>query len=146
MLLGSGGFRTRSPGGIGYPAPNQGGFMFVSLLVRRLKPGCSQEDFVRAWYPDKGFGIAGQGPFLARNVNDPREILAYSVLDLPDRASLDRALTHVAQQEAVRHDRIANVIESTTARGIFEQTYAFDFSSDETVARGRPQWLSSSDR
>lgn len=115
--------------------------MFVTLLVRRLKPGRTQEDFLQAWYPDKGFGFPGQGPFLARNVAEPREILTYGLVDLPDRASLDRELARVARQEALRHDRIASVIDSTTARGLFELTHAFDFSSDETVARGRPPWL-----
>ena len=90
--------------------------MFVTVLVRRLKPGKAYEDFLRAWYPDKGFGFPGQGPFLARNVDDPAEILAYGLVDLPDRASLDRALARVARQEATRHDRLADVIESTTVR------------------------------
>ena len=48
--------------------------MYVTVLVRRLKPGKTYEDFLRAWYPDKGFGFPGQGPFLARNVDDPAEI------------------------------------------------------------------------
>jgi len=59
-------------------------------------------------------------------------------VDLPDRASLDRELARVAKQEATRHDRLADVIESTTVRGIFELTHSFDFSTDEAVARGRP--------
>jgi hypothetical protein len=115
--------------------------MFVTVFVRRLKPGKTYEDFLRAWYPDKGFGFPGQGPFLARNVNDPAEILAYGLVDLPDRASLDRELARVAKQEAVRHDRLADVIESTTVRGIYELTDTFDFSTDETIARGRPRLL-----
>jgi hypothetical protein len=112
--------------------------MFVTVLVRRLKPGKTYEDFLRAWYPDKGFGFPGQGPFLARNVDNPAEILTYGLVDLPDRASLDRELARVARQEAMRHDRLADVIESTTVRSIFELTHSFDFSTDETVARGRP--------
>ena len=66
---------------------------------------------------------------------------ARGLVDLRDRASLDRELARVAQREAIRHDRIANVIESTTARGVFELTHAFDFSTDDTVARSRPRWL-----
>jgi hypothetical protein len=120
--------------------------MFVTLLVRRLKPGKTYVDFLRAWYPDKGFGFLGQGPFLARNINEPSEILAYGLIDLSDRESLDRELVRVAQQEAVRHDRIANVIESTTVRGVFELTHTFDFSTDDSVARGRPPWLPAPDR
>ena len=92
-------------------------------------------------------GLAGglpEGTFIrfaaeiARNVNDPAEILAYGLVDLPDRASLDRELARVARQESMRHDRLADVIESTTVRGIFELTHSFDFSTDEAVARGRP--------
>ncbi len=115
--------------------------MFVTVLVRRLKQGKTYEDFLQAWYPDKGFGFPGHGPFLARNINDPNEILAYGLVDLPDRASLDRELARVIQQEAVRHDRIADVIESTSVRAVFELTHTFDFSTDDAVRAGRPSWL-----
>ncbi len=53
--------------------------VYVSVLIRRLKPGKTYDDFVRAWYPDKGFGIGGRGPILARNVDDEREIVAVRV-------------------------------------------------------------------
>ena len=88
--------------------------------------------------PGQGLRISGTGSVPRRNVDDPAEILAYGLVDLPDRASLDRELARVAKQEATRHDRLADVIESTTVRGIFELTHSFDFSTDETVARGRP--------
>jgi hypothetical protein len=35
--------------------------------------------------------------------------------------------------------RIDEVIESTQLRGIYEVLDEFDFSTDETVARGRPR-------
>jgi len=112
--------------------------MFISVLARRLKPGKTYEDFVAAWYPDKGFGIPSRGPILARNTADEREILAIGFIDLPDRQSLDEAMARIAAQEADRHDRIAAVIESTTLRGIYEVSDEFDFSTDATVAAGRP--------
>ncbi|MGH2614986.1 MAG: hypothetical protein ACRDJC_07090 [Thermomicrobiales bacterium] len=115
--------------------------MFISVLVRRLRPGKTYEDFVRAWYPDKGFGFAGRGPLLAVNIEDEREILAVGFIDLPSRERVMEELTRVAAQEAVRHDRIAEVIESTVVRGIYEVRDAFDFSTDETVARGRPAYM-----
>jgi hypothetical protein len=111
--------------------------MFVSVLVRRLKPGMTYEDFVRAWYPDKGFGFAGRGPVLARNIEDDREIVAIGFMDL-QRDELPATMERIAAQESVRHDRIAEVIESTALRGIYEIADEFDFSTDETVARGRP--------
>lgn len=115
--------------------------MFVSVLVRRLRPGKSYEDFVKAWYPDKGFGFPGRGPLLAVNVEDEREILAFGFIDLPSRERMMEELQQVAAQESVRHDRIAAVIESTVVRGIYELRDEFDFTSDETVARGRPAYV-----
>ena len=112
--------------------------MYVSVLVRRLKPGKTYDDFVRAWYPDKGFGIGGRGPILARNVDDEQEILAIALIDLGTGESLDDVMARVGAQEAVRHARIADVVEASVVRGIYEVTDEFDFSTDETVARGRP--------
>jgi hypothetical protein len=115
--------------------------MFISVLVRRLRPGKTYEDFLAAWYPDKGFGFPGRGPILARNVEDEREILAFGFIDLPGRQRLEQEMARVAAQEAVRHERIAEVIESTTVRGIYEVVDEFDFSTDESVDRGRPAGL-----
>jgi hypothetical protein len=111
--------------------------MFVSVLVRRLKPGKTYEDFVDAWYPDKGFGFGGRGPILARNIEDEREIVAIAIMDL-QRDELPATMERIGAQESVRHDRIAEVIESTALRGIYEIADEFDFSTDETVSRGRP--------
>jgi hypothetical protein len=112
--------------------------MFIPVLARRLRPGKTYDDFVQAWYPEQGFSFPGRGPILARNVEDEREILAVGFVDLPGREELQEALTRVAAQEAARHDKIDEVIESTTLRGIYEVTAEFDFSTDESVARGRP--------
>jgi hypothetical protein len=112
--------------------------MFIAVFVRRLRPGKTYDDFVDAWYPDKGFGVPGRGPIVARNVEDERQLLTVDFVDLPDREQLGAAMERVGAQEAVRHDRIDDVIESTTVRGIYEVEDEFDFSTDETVARGRP--------
>jgi hypothetical protein len=115
--------------------------MFISVLVRRLRPVKTYDEFLAAWYPDNGFGVPMRGPILARNVADEQEFLTFGFIDLPDRERLDRALALVAAQESVRHERIAEVIESTTVRGIYEVVDQFDFSTDESVVRGRPAEL-----
>ena len=112
--------------------------MYISVLARTLRPQKTYRDFVDAWYPQRGFGMPGRGPYTARNIANEREILAVGFVDLADRRELDRGLERVAGQEAVRHERIENVIESTQLRGIYELLDEFDFSTDETVARGRP--------
>lgn len=112
--------------------------MFVSVIARRLKPGKTYDDFVRAWYPDKGFGVPVRGPMLCQSVSDPSEILAIAFLDIADRNSLAEVGARIAAQEATRHDRIADVIAESTFRGIFEVDDQFDFSTDATVAAGKP--------
>jgi hypothetical protein len=113
--------------------------VFVSVLVRRLRPEKTYEDFLEAWYPDKGFGFPGRGPIIARSTEDDREILTLGFVDLPSRDRLREEGERVANQEAVRHDRIDEVVESTSLRGIYEVLDEYDFSTDDSVARGRPE-------
>jgi len=88
-----------------------------------------------------GFGIAVRGPVLGVNVDDEREILTFSFIDLTSREQLEAELQRVADQERVRHDRLAAVIESTTVRAIYKQRDEFNFSSDNTVADGCPAYV-----
>ena len=62
-------------------------------------------------------------------------------MDLDAGETLEELMARVAGSEAHRHDRIDDVIESTELRGIYEVVDEFDFSTDETVARGRPTIL-----
>ncbi len=111
--------------------------MFIAVFVRRLREGKTYEDFLEAWYPDKGFGVPVRGPINSRSLTDDRQILTIAFVDVPDRAGLEQVGERIAEQEAVRHDRIDEVIESTSLRAIYEQLDEFDFSTDESVARGR---------
>ena len=112
--------------------------MFIAVVGRRLRPDASVDDFVRAWYPDRGFDVPGRGPVLAQDVADEREILTMAFVDLPDRASLAEAMERLAAQEAVRHDRIEALIESSRVHALYEVLAEYDFYSDETVERDRP--------
>ena len=47
-------------------------------------------------------------------------------------------MARLADQEAVRHDRLDEVIDSTVLRAVYGQLDEFDFSTDESVAAGRP--------
>ena len=120
--------------------------MYAAVLARRLKPGKTYEDFLDAWYPDTGFGVPANGPVLGRNIADENEVVAIGFIDIPEGQSLDGTMKRIAEQEAVRHDRIAEVIESTTLRAIYEVTDEFDFSTDATVTAGRPAAVRRLDR
>ena len=67
-----------------------------------------------------------------------REILTVDFVDLPSHEAVSEAMARVAGQEAVCHERIEEVIESTSLRAIYEQLDESDFSTDESVAAGRP--------
>lgn len=96
-----------------------------------MKPGKTYEHFLDPWWAGKGFGVGGR---LDRNVADKSEILGIAFPDLCDRPGLDEALQRVAAQEAIRHDCIATVIETTTLRGLYEVADKYDFSTDAAVA------------
>jgi hypothetical protein len=112
--------------------------VFVAVVARRLKPGVSVDDFVRAWYPDRGFDVPGRGPILGRDVADEREVLTLAIVDLDDREALREAMERLAAQEALRHDRIEALVESSRVHAIYEVLAEYDFYSDESVERGRP--------
>jgi hypothetical protein len=116
--------------------------MYIAILVRRLREGKTHEDFVKAWYPDKGFGFSsGRGPFVATSVSDDRELVTVALFDIDPSEDLDTALKRVAEQEAVRHERLEDVIESTSLRGLYEVDEEFDFKNDETTEAGRPPYV-----
>ncbi len=56
----------------------------------------------------------------------------------PSLEAMGEEMQRIAEQESVRHDRIDEVIESTSFRGVFQVNDEFDFSTDESVAAGRP--------
>ena len=92
--------------------------MLCSVFVRRLRRGGSYEAFRAAWQPDRGFGVPVR-VVNARSLEDPSEILSVGFVDLP-ASELERFLAKVAQSEARRHERIAQVVETTLHKGIYE--------------------------
>ena len=76
--------------------------MFASVFVRKLMPGTTYDDFVRAWYPDQGFGISTQGPLLGRNLDDEHEILSFALMDLDSRETLDDSITGAPRRRGRR--------------------------------------------
>lgn len=116
--------------------------MYLAILVRRLREGKDYEDFVKAWYPDKGFGYAsGRGPVVATSVSDPRDVVTVGFFELEPSEDMDSAIKRISEQEAARHERIEEVIESTSLRGLYEVNEEFDFTSDTSVAAGRPPYV-----
>lgn len=117
--------------------------MIVSVLVRRLKQGCTFEDFVRAWEADQGFGIPTR-VFNALSLDDPREVISIGFVDVAT-GQLQEGLAGAQAPEAARHRRIDAVIEATSLRCMYElqtehdftlEPRAVDIDSDESLLRG----------
>lgn len=97
------------------------------MFRRRLREGATFEDFIRAWEADRGFGVPAR-VFNAVSLDDPREVLSIGFVGI-DANDLGSAVTRVSEQEAVRHSRIDDVVESTVLRAFYDLRAEHDFSS-----------------
>ncbi|GAA1698749.1 hypothetical protein GCM10009808_15310 [Microbacterium sediminicola] len=104
--------------------------MIIALFRRRLREGVSFDDFIRAWEADEGFGVPAR-VFNAVSLSDPREVLSVGFVDIPADA-LRATAEQVADQEAKRHSRIDEVIESTELRAFYDLRTEHDFSGEPT--------------
>jgi len=91
--------------------------MIVAVFRRRLKKGASYEDFREAWSTDQGFGIPTR-VLNAQRLDDPREILSIGLVDAAPE-DLGAIGERAAVNEARRHSRIDDVIESTELRAFY---------------------------
>jgi len=100
--------------------------VIITILTRRLRDGKTYDDFRAAWKPDKGFGVptrvvSGQSP------TDPRQIVTIGFTDIDD-SEAEAFLTQIGPQEAVRHDRLTEVVEDDVHRAIYVQVADDDLS------------------
>ena len=101
--------------------------MVVSVFVRRLKEGRTFADFVAEWEADQGFGVPTR-VFNAQSLEDPRDIISIGFVAVS--AEELRAWRETGSEpEAVRHERIDTVIESTALRCMYEVRSEHDFTS-----------------
>ncbi|MFM8560759.1 MAG: hypothetical protein ACKOB9_01515 [Solirubrobacterales bacterium] len=114
--------------------------MLVAVFRRRLKEGATFEDFISAWEADKGFGVPAR-VFNAVSLTDDREILSVGFVDI-DASAFEALAAGVSDQEAVRHSRIDDVIESTELRAFYDLRTEHDFSADpREIVLGSPESL-----
>lgn len=102
--------------------------MIVVVFRRRLRRGKTLDDFTRAWEAERGFGVPAR-VFTAVSLSDPSEILTVGFVDL-DPADLEAGFDEVTAQEHQRHERIAEVIESTELRAFYALGSEYDFTAE----------------
>jgi hypothetical protein len=100
--------------------------MIVNVFVRHLKEGRTFEDFINEWEADQGFGVPTR-VFNAQRIGDPRDIVSIGFVAVAVD-ELKQGLASSAAPEAVRHDRISTIIESTKLRCIYEVKTEYDFT------------------
>ncbi|HUK68290.1 MAG TPA: hypothetical protein VLW50_05980 [Streptosporangiaceae bacterium] len=94
----------------------------------------------REWEADEGFGVPTR-VFNALSLTDPRDIISIGFVAVAaDQATL--WLSTAPASEAVRHERIDTVIESTTPRCMYELHTEHDFSRlPQQISIGSPASL-----
>jgi len=102
--------------------------VLVAVFRRRLKEGADFAAFIAAWEADKGFGVPAR-VFNALSLTDDREILSVGFIDI-DASALEEMAAGVKDQEALRHSRIDEVIESTELRAFYDLRTEHDLSAD----------------
>lgn len=101
--------------------------MIVALFRRRLKQGMTYADFEQAWKAEQGFGVPAR-VITAVSLEDEREVLTVGFVEIePEQLAAGAAA--VSDQEAKRHSKIDEVIESTELRAFYEVAGEFDFSA-----------------
>ncbi len=114
--------------------------MIVAVFVRRLKEGRTFDDFLAEWEADEGFGVPTR-VFAAQGLDDPRDVITVGFVAVTPDELADWAAAASAP-EAVRHERIDTVIESTELRAFYGLGGEYDFSaSPRRIAEGSPESL-----
>jgi hypothetical protein len=112
--------------------------MLVSVLIRRLREGLDYEDFKRAWYPQRGFGVPTR-VLAGVRTEDPREIVTVGFMDATPSRAADLVGTPEARAERVRrHAAIEAVIESFPVQAVYELVDDQDFSDVPRPTAGAP--------
>ncbi len=111
--------------------------MLGVVFVRTLREGKTYADFREAWFPEVGFGVPAR-VVSGGGVLDPREVVTVGFVDAEPDALADLG-ERLSQAEAARHDKIADVIESTEIRTFFTVDGDHDFA-------GAPRPVADADR
>jgi len=102
--------------------------VIVAVFRRRLKDGKTFADFKEAWEAERGFGVPAR-VIAATSLEDPQEVLTVGFVDIDPRG-LASSTEEVAEQEAKRHSKIDEVIESTELKAFYAVQSEHDFSAD----------------
>jgi hypothetical protein len=101
----------------------------VAIIQRRLKPGKTYDDYRKAWFHTKGFGVPTD-MYTVINAFDPQEIISIGIMQLP----LEQ-VPHVLQIDVTERlkNPLDDVIEQTIIRHFGIVVAEDDFSSPDLL-------------
>jgi len=108
---------------------------FVAMITRTLKPGKTYEDYRKAWFHSKGFGVP-TAMYTVVNMANPREIISIGIIDC-DLEQLNKGL-QIEVEDRLNHP-LEDVIESTIVRNFGVVAAVDDFSAEGDLTYVQPQ-------
>jgi hypothetical protein len=90
---------------------------YVALTVRKLKPG-SYDDWRKAWEGDRADWPEGVHAYVARNMSDSDEIVAFGMLERDDIS--DMRSPEMQQEQQARSEAMSPYVESVGADAVYE--------------------------
>ncbi|QFU91941.1 hypothetical protein [Amycolatopsis sp. YIM 10] len=97
--------------------------MLRAVFARTLKPGVTDEEFIRAWLPPgRTMDSYPSGVTISHNLTDERQIISIFEVDCTPEEFPGLLASLVHPDSAAR---LAEVVESTQLEAVFEDTAAF---------------------
>jgi hypothetical protein len=90
---------------------------YVALTVRKLKPG-SYDDWRKAWEGDQSDWPEGVHAYVARNMRDPDEIVAFGLMETDNPEAMQTP--EMAEQQRARTEAMAPYVDSVGADAVYE--------------------------
>lgn len=102
----------------------------VAVIKRVLKDGKTYEDFRKAWFHTKGFGVDTK-MFSMINVFNPKEVLVVGIMDVDSQESLECSLAIDVDERL--NNPLDNIIEPGIERNFYALVAIDDFSNDGDI-------------
>jgi hypothetical protein len=97
--------------------------MLRAVFARTLKPGVTDEDFIRAWLPPRpDYGLLPRRVCISHNINDQRQIISIFEVDSTPQDFPELLASLVHPDSAAR---LGEIVESTQFEAVFEDTATF---------------------
>jgi hypothetical protein len=94
-----------------------------AVFARTLKPGVTDEEFIRAWLPpDLTTDSYPSGVSISHNITDQRQIISIFEVDTNPQ-DFPAVLASLVHPDSAA--RLAEIVESTQLEAVFEDTIVF---------------------